>query len=248
LTYPAVQGEGYAVAVSPRRTSRDAGLAELQRLHAAILASKARRGALPAPPAVAAAGAPSAERLAALELTRRLQAEGVDDGGDIPAEAATSKKVRWLLVAAVVLAAGAWVAMTVLRQPASVADASPAATPTPRPPAAAAAGDAAPVVAAPPVAPVVSARAVRVALTTVRPVWMRVMVDGTRAIEREVEAGQTLTFEGDRSVVVRSGDAGAIQATLNGVDRGALGLRGWPLTVSMTADALEPLTPTRPER
>jgi hypothetical protein len=46
---------------------------------------------------------------------------------------------------------------------------------------------------------------------------------------------------------VRSGDAGGVRASLNGTDRGPLGLRGWPLTVSLTPDGIVPLTPTRPE-
>jgi cytoskeleton protein RodZ len=91
-------------------------------------------------------------------------------------------------------------------------------------------------------------RPVQVTLAAIRPVWLRVTVDGARALQREVAAGETLSFGGDRAVIVRSGDAGGVRVTLNGTDRGALGLRGWPLTVSITPDGIEPLTPTRPER
>ena len=48
-------------------------------------------------------------------------------------------------------------------------------------------------------------------------------------------------------VIVRSGDAGGVQATVNGADRGVLGRNGWPLTVAITPTGIEPLTPTRPE-
>jgi hypothetical protein len=75
-----------------------------------------------------------------------------------------------------------------------------------------------------------------------------VIVDGTRALEREVPAGETLSFAGDREVRVRSGDAGGVRASVNGTDPDVLGLRGWPLTVSITPSGIEPLTPTRPER
>ena len=229
MTYPGVRGEGSAVALVSRRTSRDAALLELQRLHAAILASKARRGALPATPGLAAAGGAATENLAARELARRLQAEPVA-GADIPAETPRSNKVWWLLAAAAVVVAGAWMTATALRRPQVVADAGSAAgSAAPRP---AAVADAAPVVAKPPAAPAVPARAVRVELTTIRPVWMRVIVDGRRAIEREVAAGEALAFEADTRVVVRVGDAGGVSATLNGTAHGPLGRDGFPVTVA----------------
>ena len=62
------------------------------------------------------------------------------------------------------------------------------------------------------------------------------------------DVGQAkLAIDGDRAVVVRAGDAGGVSATLNGRERGVLGLRGWPLTVSITPEGIAPLTPTRPE-
>ena len=84
-------------------------------------------------------------------------------------------------------------------------------------------------------------------LETIRPVWMRITVDGARSFQGEVPAGEKLAIEGDRAVVVRAGDAGGVRTILNGVDRGALGRNGWPLTVSITPDGIQPLTPTRPE-
>ena len=90
-------------------------------------------------------------------------------------------------------------------------------------------------------------KAIRVTLETIRPVWLRIIVDGARAFEGELPAGEKLAVEGDRAVVVRAGDAGGVRATLNGADRGPLGRDGWPLTVSITPDGIPPLTPTRPE-
>jgi hypothetical protein len=231
------------VAFLSRRTSRDAALVELQRLHAAILASKARRGALPATPGLAAGGGAATENAAERELTRRLQADAVADV-DIPAETAKSKKVWWLLAAAAVVVAGAWMTATVLRRPNLVADSGSApGAPAPRP---AAVPDAAPVVAKPPAAPVVPTRAVRVGLTTIRPVWMRVMVDGRRAIEREVAAGETLAFEADTRVLVRVGDAGGVSATVNGAARGPLGRDGFPVTVAFPTPPAAPASTTEP--
>ena len=50
-------------------------------------------------------------------------------------------------------------------------------------------------------------------LETIRPVWLRVIVDGVRAFEGELPAGEKLAVEGDRAVVVRAGDAGGVRAT-----------------------------------
>ena len=89
------------------------------------------------------------------------------------------------------------------------------------------------------------AKPIHVTLATIRPVWLRVTVDGVRALEREVPAGETLSFDGDRAVLVRSGDAGGVRASLNGVDRGPLGRDGWPLTVPFTLDP--PAAPAPPQ-
>jgi hypothetical protein len=85
-----------------------------------------------------------------------------------------------------------------------------------------------------------------VTLDTIRPVWIRVIVDGSPALEREVPAGEHLSFGGDRAVVVRAGDAGGVRASMNGVDRGPLGRDGWPLTVPFTLDAPSPPASARP--
>jgi hypothetical protein len=74
---------------------------------------------------------------------------------------------------------------------------------------------------------------------------MRVTVDGVRTLERELPAGQTLSFGGERAVVVRAGDAGGVRATMNGVDRGPLGRDGWPQTVPFTLDPPAPAAPPR---
>jgi cytoskeleton protein RodZ len=229
-----------------RRTSRDAALVELQRLHAAILASRAQRGASPdGGPAVASPSSesPSPEALAAQALTRRLQASA-DVPADEPIEPETrSRRGWWLALAAAVIVGGAWMAMTMTQRPEVVTEAAPpgpkTAAPDPSP--------VAPTPAAAPAAAVTPARPIRVTLATIRPVWLRVTVDGVRALEREVPAGETLSFDGDRAVLVRSGDAGGVRASMNGVDRGPLGKDGWPLTVSITPDGIAPLTPTRPE-
>ena len=244
---------------TPRQASRDAALTELQRLHAAILASRAKRG-------VAVAATETPETVATRELTRRLQTPADDVAAD--PEPTPSRRWWWLAATAAVAAVAVMlVARTLDRRGEVVTEAAPPAAgpvsaptpatapagapaPAPAPPAdttpAATPGVAAEPATAPP-ATVDPARPVQLTLTAVRPVWLRITVDGRRALQREVAEGETLAFGADRAVVIRTGDAGAVRTTLNGADRGALGIRGWPLTVSITPDGIEPLTPTRPE-
>lgn len=223
---------------------------ELQRLHAAIQASREKRGLLPT------GGQPVPEALAARELTRRLQSDAASPRVDLGAGSASSGPRRglWLLVAAAVLVAGVWGALT-FGQRRGINPQAAAPVPQPAPPAPTAASPSAtpgaPLASAPAAAstpdPTVPERAVRLTLETSRDAWMLVTVDGTRAYRGTAAAGERLTFDADRAIVIRSGDAGAVRATLNGTDRGALGLRGWPLTVAITPEGIEPLTPTRPE-
>ena len=221
-----------------RRASRDAALVELQRLHAAILASRARRGV--GPDAGPSAEAPSREALAARDLTRRLQAGATSPARGVAEPAPRSHRRWWLAVGAVAIVAGAWAALT-LPQRGKVASESTGSAPG--------AGPASAPAAEPPrdAAPAAPAKPIRVTLEAIRPVWMRITVDGGRAFQGELPAGETLTMDGDRAVIVRAGDAGGVRATLNGGDRGPLGRNGWPLTVSITPAGIEPLTPTRPE-
>jgi hypothetical protein len=71
-------------------------------------------------------------------------------------------------------------------------------------------------------------------LRTLRLVWMRVIVDGERAIEREIPAGQTIPINGQKTVVIRAGDAGAVRVAINGEDQGLLGTDGFPATRTFT--------------
>jgi len=72
--------------------------------------------------------------------------------------------------------------------------------------------------------------ALRVDLTSLRRVWLRVSVDGRIALEREVAAGEQLPFGADRSIVVRAGDAGAVTVRVGPDDQGPLGRDGQVVT------------------
>jgi Domain of unknown function (DUF4115) len=63
-------------------------------------------------------------------------------------------------------------------------------------------------------------------LTTVRRVWVRVVVDGERAIERELPAGTRLPLHAQRTLAFRVGDAGAVRIVVDGRDAGSLGPDG----------------------
>jgi hypothetical protein len=91
---------------------------------------------------------------------------------------------------------------------------------------AAAAPAATPPAAAPAAAP---ARPVEVELRTVRPVWMRVTVDGRKDLERIVPGGERLHFGADRSIAVRAGN-GADVLEVSGGRETPLGVEGQPIT------------------
>lgn len=86
-----------------------------------------------------------------------------------------------------------------------------------------------------PATPTTSPRALQVELTTIRPVWMRVTVDGQRQVERQVPGGQTLAFGANRAIALRAGDAGAVRLAIGGADQGLLGRDGQVVNRTLTA-------------
>ena len=67
-------------------------------------------------------------------------------------------------------------------------------------------------------------------ITALRHVWVRVTVDGTREVEREMQAGERIPLRAGRTTVIRAGNAGAVRVTINGEDRGTLGPEGEVVT------------------
>jgi Domain of unknown function (DUF4115) len=98
---------------------------------------------------------------------------------------------------------------------------TPAAAPVPVP------------AATPPPATVVAPAEVR----AVRAVWVRVLVDGNKAVERELEANAVVPLPAGRTYVVRAGDAGAVRLLLNGQDQGPVGRDGIVATRTFSAPA-----------
>ncbi len=78
-------------------------------------------------------------------------------------------------------------------------------------------------------------------ITALRRVWVRVTVDGVREVERELPAGERVPLRPGRTIVIRAGNAGAVQLLLNGEDRGTLGPEGQVVTRTLQI----PPTPNR---
>ena len=72
-------------------------------------------------------------------------------------------------------------------------------------------------------------------------VWVRVVVDGDREVERELAAGERVPLRAGTVSVIRAGNAGAVRVTINGENRGTLGPEGEPITRTLRA----PGTPDR---
>jgi hypothetical protein len=63
-----------------------------------------------------------------------------------------------------------------------------------------------------------------------RRVWVRVVVDGVKTVERELGAGEHVALAAGSSAVIRAGNAGAIRVKVHGQDRGLLGAEGEVVT------------------
>ncbi len=72
-------------------------------------------------------------------------------------------------------------------------------------------------------------------------VWVRVVVDGNREVERELAVGERVPLRPGSVSVIRAGNAGAVRVTISGEDRGTLGPEGEPITRTLRA----PGTPAR---
>ena len=85
---------------------------------------------------------------------------------------------------------------------------------------------AAPQPAAPPAPPAVDLPPQRAEIATLRPVWIRVIVDGQKVIERELPPNTHIPLNPVSRFVVRAGDAGAVRVTIEGKDQGPVGADG----------------------
>ena len=89
------------------------------------------------------------------------------------------------------------------------------------------------------------AAGVEVELNIVEYAWLRVIVDGEEVFVGSLEAGVTQTWRGRESVVLRCGNAGGVEATVNGEPLGLLGERGQVVDMEWFAEGVTP-TPATP--
>jgi hypothetical protein len=113
----------------------------------------------------------------------------------------------------------------------AAATSAPAATATPAAPADAPATSAAPPPAQPPA---------ESEIVTERQVWMRVIVDGNRVLEREVPPGTRIPLKAEKTIVIRTGDAGAVRLSLRGAPGELLGREGEVVTRTITVPPRAP--------
>ena len=74
-------------------------------------------------------------------------------------------------------------------------------------------------------------------ILAVRRVWVRIVVDGVKTTERELQAGERVSLPAGGAVAIRAGNAGALQVTINGEDRGVLGAEGEVVTRTLRIPA-----------
>lgn len=87
---------------------------------------------------------------------------------------------------------------------------------------------------------------VEVELRIVEYAWLRVVVDGEEVFVGSLEEGTTRTWRGQESIALRCGNAGGVEAIVNGESLGILGQRGQVVDVEWLAEGVIP-TPSTPE-
>jgi hypothetical protein len=73
-----------------------------------------------------------------------------------------------------------------------------------------------------------------ITLATTRPCWISVVADGSKLIERTLEAGERHSVDVRDALVITTRDAGAISLTLNGAAGKLLGKDGEAVTARLT--------------
>ncbi len=77
--------------------------------------------------------------------------------------------------------------------------------------------------------------AVKVRLSADEPVWVLARADGKYLFSGTLDENETRTVEADNSLLLRFGNAGGINVSLNGKDLGAMGPKGQVRTVQFTS-------------
>jgi cytoskeleton protein RodZ len=88
--------------------------------------------------------------------------------------------------------------------------------------------------------------AVRVELMADEPVWVLARTDGKYLFSGTLEPNQSRTVEANTTVVLRLGNAGGVNITLNGKSLGTLGPKGQVRTVQLTSGGFEIVAAPKP--
>ena len=174
--------------------------------------------------------APSAPELETPAPTRRISLSNVGDeslskisiGSSSASYAGIFGKLAVGIIVLVALVGGGAAVISAINSPArETAEPPPVKTEQPAPASAAAEADASDATRA-----AANADGVRVSVTLAERCWTEVSVDGKSVFEGIIEKGKTETWQGKESVVVRAGNAGALDVIFNGKKLGKFGDNG----------------------
>jgi cytoskeleton protein RodZ len=90
------------------------------------------------------------------------------------------------------------------------------------------------------------AATLHLSLTAAEPAWVRTWVDGKEAFTATLEPHQVKTADAVDEIKIRTGNAGALELTLNGKPVGPIGPRGQIRVVLVTAKGVQVLVPPKP--
>jgi cytoskeleton protein RodZ len=101
----------------------------------------------------------------------------------------------------------------------------------------------------PPAAPLpedLNPQALHASLTADEPTWVRAWADGKEVMTTILEPNLTKTVDAVGEIRLRTGNAGALQITLNGKPVGAAGPKGQISIVTLTSHGVQILVPPKP--
>jgi cytoskeleton protein RodZ len=81
------------------------------------------------------------------------------------------------------------------------------------------------------------------AIDATGPCWVSARADGRQVVFRLFQQGETFTVSATQELILRVGDPGSLNYTLNGVEGRPLGARGQPVTVTINESTLRSLVP-----
>ena len=184
----------------------------------------------------------SAPRRISLSTVGDESLSSISIGGTSSSYASIFGKLAAGIIVLAALVGGGVAAISAINSPAQVPAAPPVKTEQPAAPAAAAEADASDTARA------AHADGVNVSVTLTERCWTEVSVDGKSVFEGIIEKGKTESWKGKESVVIRAGNAGALDVTFNGRKFGKFGDNGEVLerTFSKTTkDLKDTLPPAR---